>query len=293
MYIGVCICVLSHVSIESCEHIVHVGHKQWPTWTIAHQAPLSMEFSCKNTEVGCICYSRGSSWPRDWTHVSCTSCIGRQISTLLPGKLLDCKKIQPVHPKGDQSWVFLGRTDVEAETSIFWPLHAKSWLIGKDPDAGKDWGHEEKGTTEDEMADWHQWTWLTQWTWVWVDSGSWWWTGRPGVLQFMGSQRVGHDWATELNWSFWSSVGLGIHTHTHKHHAFACVCVCVCVCVCIPGPTLLHPHLFPQQIKIRLRRKFCLPENSKLAVCSLKYCMQFDSSEVKYGCIHRAEKYSQ
>ena len=59
-----------------------------------------------------------------------------------------------------------------------------------------------------------------------------------------------------------------------------CVCVCVCVCVCIPGPTLLHPHLFPQQIKIRLRRKFCLPENSKLAVCSLKYCMQFDSSEV-------------
>ena len=65
---------------------------------------------------------------------------------------LDCKEIQTVHPKGDQSWVFIGRTDVEAETPILWPPHAKSWLIGKDPDAGRDWGQEEKGTTEDELA---------------------------------------------------------------------------------------------------------------------------------------------
>ena len=68
---------------------------------------------------------------------------------------LDCKEIQPVHPKGDQSWVFIGRTDTEAETPILWPPHAKSWLIGKDPDAGRDWGQEEKGMTEDEMAGWH------------------------------------------------------------------------------------------------------------------------------------------
>ena len=67
---------------------------------------------------------------------------------------LDCKEIQSVHPK-DQSWVFTGRTDVEAETAILWPLDAKSWLIWKDPDAGKDWGQEEKGTTEDEMVGWH------------------------------------------------------------------------------------------------------------------------------------------
>ena len=68
---------------------------------------------------------------------------------------LDCKKIQPVHPKGDQSWVFIGRTDVEAETPILWPPHAKSWLIWRDPDAEKDWGQEEKGTTADEIVGWH------------------------------------------------------------------------------------------------------------------------------------------
>ena len=68
---------------------------------------------------------------------------------------LDCKEVQPVHPKGDQSWVFFGRNDAEAETPVLWPRHAKSWLIGKDSDAGRDWGQEEKGTTEDEMAGWH------------------------------------------------------------------------------------------------------------------------------------------
>ena len=70
---------------------------------------------------------------------------------------LDCKEIQPVHPKGDQSWVFTGRSDAKAETPILWPPHAKSWLIGKDLDAGRDWGQEKKGTTEDEMAGRHHW----------------------------------------------------------------------------------------------------------------------------------------
>jgi len=68
---------------------------------------------------------------------------------------LDCKEIQPVHSKGDESWVFFGRNDAKAETPILWPPHAKSWLIGKDPDAGRDWRQEEKGTPEDEMAGWH------------------------------------------------------------------------------------------------------------------------------------------
>ena len=70
---------------------------------------------------------------------------------------LDCKEVQPVHPKAYQSWVFIGRTDVEAETPILWPPDVKSWLIWKDPEAGKDWGQEEKGTTEDVRVGWHHW----------------------------------------------------------------------------------------------------------------------------------------
>ena len=110
---------------------------------------------------------------------------------------LNCKEIKPVHPKGNRSWILIGKTNAEAETPILWPPDGKNWLIGKDPDAGKDWKWEEKGRTED--------CWmvsLTQWTWVWVGSGSWWWTGKPCVLQSMGSQRVGHSWATELNWTW-------------------------------------------------------------------------------------------
>ena len=68
---------------------------------------------------------------------------------------LDCREIQPVHPKGNQSWMFIGRTDVEAETPVLWPPDAKNGLIGKDPDAGKDWRQEDKGTTEDEIVGWH------------------------------------------------------------------------------------------------------------------------------------------
>ena len=109
---------------------------------------------------------------------------------------LDCKEIQPVHPKGDQSLVFIGRTDVEAETPILWQPDAKSWLIWKDPDAGLKVG----GEGDDRGRD----GWMaspTQWTWVWVNSGSWWWTGGLVCCEFMGWQRVSHDWATELNWN--------------------------------------------------------------------------------------------
>ena len=84
----------------------------------------------------------------------------------------------------------------EAETPVLWPPHAKSWLVGKDPDAGRDWG-----AGEGDDRGWDGWmASLTRRTWGWVNSGSWWWTGRPGMLRFMGSQKVGHDWATELNW---------------------------------------------------------------------------------------------
>ena len=118
---------------------------------------------------------------------------------------LDCKKIKPVNPKGNQPWIFIERTDAEVEAPIFLPPDVKNWLTGKGPDAGKDWRHEETGMTEDEMLGSHPVHWntasLTRWTRVWVNSGSWWWTGKPGMLQSMESQRVRHNWVTELNWS--------------------------------------------------------------------------------------------
>ena len=113
---------------------------------------------------------------------------------------LDCKEIQPVRPKGTQSWIFIGRTEAEAETPILCPPDVKSWLIWKDPDAGK----KLKMGGEGDSRGWDGWmASLTQWTWVWVNSGSWWWTGRLGVLQSMGFQRVRHDWSTKLNWTEW------------------------------------------------------------------------------------------
>ena len=108
---------------------------------------------------------------------------------------LDCKDIQPVHPKGDQSWIFTGRIDAEDETLILWPPDAKSWLIWKDPDTGKDWSQEEKVVTEDEMVWWHHWLEGHEFEQA-LAVGS----GRR-ILVCMGSQRVGHNWVTELYWT--------------------------------------------------------------------------------------------
>ena len=109
---------------------------------------------------------------------------------------LDCKEIQLVHPKGDQSWMFIGRTDVEAETPILWPPDKKSWLIWKDPDAGKDWGQEEKGTTEDEMVGWHHR----------LDRHGFGWTlgvgdGQGGLVCCSSLGRKESDIAKQLNWT--------------------------------------------------------------------------------------------
>ena len=110
-------------------------------------------------------------------------------------------EIQPVHSKGDQSWVFFGRSDAKAETPVLWPPHAKSWLIGKDSDAGRDWRQEEKGTTEDETAGWHHQ----------LDGHEFWWT--PGVGDGQGGLVCRSSWGrkeldttewlnwTELNWA--------------------------------------------------------------------------------------------
>ena len=108
---------------------------------------------------------------------------------------LDCKEIQPVHPKGNQSWLSIGRTDVEAETPILWPSDGKSWLIGKRPWC---WERLRAGGEGDDRG-WDGWMASpTQWTWVWVNSGSWWWTGRTGVLQSRGRKEL--DTTERLNW---------------------------------------------------------------------------------------------
>ena len=107
---------------------------------------------------------------------------------------LDHEEIQPVDPKGNQSWIFIGRTDAETEAPILWPYDEKSQLVRKDQDAGKDWRPEKEG----DDRGWDGWmASLTQWAWIWVGSRSWWWTGKPEELQSMGSQRVRHSSTTE------------------------------------------------------------------------------------------------
>ena len=134
------------------------------------------------------------SWaPKNW-------CFWTVVLEKTLESLLDCKAIHPVHPKGDQPWVFFGRNNAKAETPVLWPPHEKSWLTGKDSDAGRDWGQEEKGMTEDEMAGWHHRLNGREFGWTpGVGEGH----GGLACCNSMGSQRVGHDWATELNWTEW------------------------------------------------------------------------------------------
>ena len=108
---------------------------------------------------------------------------------------LDSKDIEPVNPKGNQSWIFIGRTDAEAETPILWPPAVKNWLIGKDPDAGKDWRWEEKGMTEDEMVGWYH---QLNGHELLISSRSWWWTGHAALYGVKKSLTWLSDW-TELN----------------------------------------------------------------------------------------------
>ena len=124
----------------------------------------------------------------------------RRIDVVLEKTLespLDCKEIQPVHSKGDQSWVFIGRNDAKAETPILWPPHVKSWLIGKDSDVGRDWGQEEKGVTEDEMAGWHHWLYGRESEWT------------PGVGDGQGGLVCCDSWGRKesdtTEWLNWTS----------------------------------------------------------------------------------------
>ena len=171
----------------------------WAYWYLSQQSSVqlvrhpaqhftwcTLQFSCSHVWMRQLDYIK--SWaPKNW-------CFWTVVLEKTLESPLENKEIQPVHPKGDQSWVFTGRTDVEAETPILWPPDVKSWLIWKDPDAGKDRGQEEKWRQRMRWLD----TITNSMVWVWVNSGSWWWTGRPGVLRFMGSQR---DTTKRLNWT--------------------------------------------------------------------------------------------
>ena len=138
---------------------------------------------------GCELYCKESWAPKNW-------CFWAVVLEKTLESPLHFKGIQTVNPKGNQSWIFIGRTDAEAETPILWKPDEKNRLIGEDTYAGKLWRQEVKGKKRmrwlDGISKW--------WTWAWLDSGRWWWTGKPGVLQCMGSQRGRHHWATELNW---------------------------------------------------------------------------------------------
>ena len=145
----------------------------------ANKGPSSLSYCFSSSHVWMWELDCKESWaPKNW-------CFWIVVLNKTIESSLDSKEIKPVHLKGNQSCIFIGRTDAEAETLILWPPDEKNWLTGKDSDAGKDWRQEEKWTTEDERDDCM--ASLTRWTWVWVSSVSWWWTGKPGMLQTIGS----------------------------------------------------------------------------------------------------------
>ena len=147
----------------------------------ANIGPSSQSYGFSSSHIWMWELNYKESWALNW-------CFW---TAVLEKTLEICKEIQSVHSKGNQSWIFIGGTDAEAETPILWPSDVTSRLTWKDPDAWKDWRW-----WEGDHRGWDGWmASLTQWTWVWISSGSWWWTGRPGVLQSMGSHRVGHDWS--------------------------------------------------------------------------------------------------
>ena len=117
----------------------------------ANKGPSSQSYGFSSSHVWMWELDYKESWVlKNW-------CLWTAVLEKTLKSPLDCKEIQPVHPKGNQSWIFIGRTDAEAEVPILWPPDGKNWLIGKDPDAGIDWRQEERGTTEDEMVGWHHW----------------------------------------------------------------------------------------------------------------------------------------
>ena len=168
----------------------------------ANKGPSSQNYGVSSSHVWMWELDHKESWvPKNW-------CFWTVVLEKTLENPLDCKEIKPVNPKGNQSWIFIARTDVEAEVPILWPPDVKNWLIRKDLQAGKDWRQEEKGMTEDEMVGWHHWLDGHEFEQTLGD------LFVPGVdygQGIMGSERVGHEWATELNW--FSSIDLFVHLY--------------------------------------------------------------------------------
>ena len=158
----------------------------------ANKGPSSQSYHFSSSHICMWELDYKENWaPKNW-------CFWTVVLEKTLASLLDCKEIQPVHPKGNQSWIFIGRTDTEAETPILWPPDAKNWLIGKDPDAGKDWRQEKMGTTEDKMAEWHHQLDGHEFELaLGVGDGQ-----RFLVCYSPWGCRVGHNWGTELNWDY-------------------------------------------------------------------------------------------
>ena len=157
----------------------------------ANKGPSSQGYGFSCAHVGMWELDCEESWaPKNW-------CFWTVVLEKTLNSPMDFKEIQPVHSEGDQPWDFFGRNDAKAKTPVLWATSCEELTHWKRP---RCWERLRAGGEGDNRG-WDGWMASpTQWTWVWVNSGSWWWTGRPGVLWFMVSQRVGHNWATELNW---------------------------------------------------------------------------------------------
>ena len=166
-------------------------HIEKQRYNFANKVPSSKSYGFSSSHIWLWELDHKESWvPKN----CCFWTVGLEKTLESP---LDCKQIQPVHPKGNQSWIFIGRADAEAETPILWPPDVKNWLTEKTVMLGKIEGKRRRGWQR--MSGWM--ASLTQWTWVWANSGSWWWTGKPGVLQSMGYKVSDTTERTELNWT--------------------------------------------------------------------------------------------
>ena len=144
----------------------------------ANKGPSSESYGFSSSHVRMWELDYKESWaPKNW-------CFWTVVLEKTLESPLDCKEIQPVHPKWNQSWIFIGKTGADAETPILWPADVKNWFNGRDPDVER-----LRAGGEGKYREWDGWMASpTQWTWVWVNSGSWWWTRRPGTLQSMDSK---------------------------------------------------------------------------------------------------------